>query len=90
MANNTHDLELTVLTTVNRSLYRSESPPHLEAFILKNAFNRRVFSVRGKLGLEDDSEGTVSDNFTLSVLHFTSFARLTVLHFLADDLWWCD
>lgn len=40
-----------------------------------------------QLGLEDDSERTIADDFALRVLHFPDFAGATVLDFLPDDLY---
>lgn len=57
----------------------------LESLVLKNTLDGSVFTGWGELGLENDPEGAVADDFTLSVLHFLGFTRKTILDFLPNN-----
>ena len=61
------------------------SPIYLEPLILQDSFDRRVFSSRRELGLENDAKGPISDNFALCVLHFSCLASDTVLDLFTYD-----
>lgn len=58
---------------------------YLEALILKDSLNCCVFSVRGELCLEDNTERAISYNLALCVLHFFGFTSDAILHFLTYD-----
>lgn len=62
---------------------------HLEALVLENTLNRRILTTRRKFGLENDTERAVADNFTLRVLNLASFAGLSILDLLGDNLRAC-
>lgn len=58
---------------------------YLESLILKHTLDGSVFAGRRKLGLKDDAEGTVADNFALGILHFLGFTSETILDFFANN-----
>ena len=60
---------------------------HLETLVLENTLDGRIFAVRGKLGVEDHTEGTISYDLALGVLHLSCLASDSILHLLADDLY---
>jgi hypothetical protein len=67
---NSHDLKLTIL----------------EPLVLENSLDGSVFSRRGQLGLENNSERPITNNLALCVLQVLGFAGNPILHFLADHL----
>lgn len=60
--------------------------PHLEAFVLKNAFDGSIFASGRQLGLEDNAKGAIAHDLALGVLHITSLASNTILDLLTDHL----
>lgn len=58
----------------------------LEPFILKNPFDGGVFTTRRQLGLEDDTKGPISNDFTLSILHLSCFSGQSILDFFTYNL----
>lgn len=59
---------------------------HLEAFVLKDAFDGSIFASGRQLGLEDNAKGAIAHDLALGVLHITSLASNAVLDLLADHL----
>jgi hypothetical protein len=70
VADNAHDLELTVL----------------ESLVLKDSLDGSILSRWGQLGLENNTEGAISDNLALRVLQIPSFSSHSILDLLADHL----
>lgn len=59
---------------------------HLESFILQDALDGRIFARRRKLGLEDDTEGSVAHDLALCILHVPSLSSDAILDLFANDL----
>jgi hypothetical protein len=62
---------------------------YLEPLILKNTLDGSVLSRWRKLGLENDTEGTISDNFALGILQISGLARHSILNLFTDHLCNC-
>lgn len=60
---------------------------HLESLVLKNTLDCGILVGRSQLGLENDAEGTISNNLALRVLYLSRLARDAVLDFFLDYLW---
>lgn len=87
MTDDTHDLQFAILlVSVFHQSYSTPCQAHLEALILKNAFDSCIFSVGSQLGLENHSEGAIAYDLALRVLHLPCLARQAILHFLTNDL----
>lgn len=69
VANDAHDLQLTVL----------------EALILQDPLDRSIFSGRRQLGLEHHTKRTVADDFALRVGKISGFSSDAVLDSLTND-----
>jgi hypothetical protein len=60
---------------------------HLEALVLQHTLDGSILSAGRQLGLENDAEGAIADDFALRVGEVLVVARHAVLHLLADDFW---
>lgn len=60
---------------------------YLEALVLQHPLDGSIFTGGRQLGLEDDTEGTISDNLALCVLHISSLARDAILDLFANNLY---
>jgi len=69
MADNAHDLELSVL----------------EALVLQHALDGGILTRRRQFGLENDTEGAIADDLALGVLHLLGLPSKAVLDLLTDD-----
>ena len=58
----------------------------LEALVLENPLDGRIFTRGRELGLEDDAETAIAYYLALGVLHLFRLAREAILHLLADYL----
>ena len=89
MAYDPHNLKLAVLRGSVLVMHRSEAcirSSHLEALVLEDALDRRIFSIWRELCLEHNPKRPVSHDLTLGVLHLFCFTSKAVLDFLADHL----
>ena len=87
MANDTHDLQLTVLLlSVSERAKLSVCRAYLETLILKDTLDSCILAVGSKLGLEDYTKRAISHDLTLRVLHLLRLASQAVLHFFTNDL----
>lgn len=59
----------------------------LEALVLEHTLDGSIFTTGRELGLEDDTEGTVADNFALGVLHLFCLSSQAILDLFANYLW---
>jgi hypothetical protein len=58
---------------------------HLEALVLENPLDGRIFTTRRQLRLEDDTKGAVADNLALRVGEVLVVAGQAVLDLFADN-----
>ena len=65
--------------------YKTRSSPYLEAFILENALDGRIFTVGGEFCLKDYAKRSISNDLALSILHLFGLTGQPILNFLADD-----
>ena len=99
VTNYAHDLEFTILTRKKKKKKRVPcfffffwtritlaARAHLEAFVLKDAFDGSIFAAGRQLGLEDNAKGAIAHDLTLGVLHITSLAGNAILDLLTDHL----
>ena len=84
-----HDLQFSVLATV-----RSEEGKrgdyvvsNLETFVLKNSFDRCIFTGGRQFGLKHHPERPIPNNLTLGILHLLRLTGQSVLHLLTYDFW---
>jgi hypothetical protein len=86
MAVNQH----TVLHLLARLLHRRLAlVAHLEALVLEDLLDRNILELTGsteELGLEDDTEGAVTDHLAVRVRELLRFARLAIRSDDLDDL----
>jgi hypothetical protein len=88
MPDDSHDLEFSILQRVSPDdLQRSKINfiRYLEAFVLQDSLDGRIFAARRELRLENHAEGAVSDNLALCVSEISSLSSASVLDFFADD-----
>lgn len=88
VADNAHDLEFTVLRSksANSSRVPKACLMYLEPLILKNTLDGSVLSRWRQLGLENHTEGTISDNFALGILQVSGLASHSILNLFTDHL----
>lgn len=71
MSDDTHDLQFPVLEPSISGYVGAKAiwgVLYLESLILEYSLDRRVFARRRQLGLEDNTEGPVSDDLALGIL----------------------
>lgn len=59
---------------------------YLEALVLQDTLDGRIFTAGRELGLKDHAKGAVADNLALRVLHLFGLASQAILHLFANDL----
>ena len=85
MPNNSHDLKLAILYCISTALRIADRQLYLEAFVLQNSLDGCIFSIRGKLRLKDDTEGAISHDLALCILHLSCFTCKTILNSFAHN-----
>jgi hypothetical protein len=63
----------------------SHAQTDLEALVLQHPLDGGVFSARGQLGLENDTEGAIAHNLALCVRQVLVLSGLAVLDLFTDD-----
>lgn len=58
----------------------------LEALVLEHTLDGSIFTTGRELGLEDDTKGTVADDFALGVLHLFCLSGQAILDLFANYL----
>lgn len=88
MTNNAHDLQLTILySRQRRSICCILSYAYLEPLVLQHTLDSSIFTRRRELSLENHSEGTISHDLALGVLHIASLPSHSILDLLTNDLY---
>jgi hypothetical protein len=87
MPNDAHNLQFTVLPRVSTRMvaFGAYVQTNLEALVLQHSLDRSIFSAGRQLGLEDHTEGAISDNLALRVRQVFVFTSLAVLDLFADN-----
>lgn len=87
MANDAHDLQLTVLQCPSALACPDKGcRAHLESFVLKDALDGSIFPRRREFRLKNDAKRAIADNLALRVLHIPRLAGDTILDLFANDL----
>jgi hypothetical protein len=88
VADNTHDLKLTVLLRSEACFtqYADRLCSYLESFVLQNTLDGGVLSIGRNLCLKYDSKGAIANYFALSVLHVTNFTSDAILDSFTNNL----
>ena len=60
---------------------------YLESLVLQDSLDCGIFTTWRQLGLEDNTEGAISNNLALSVGNIPGLASRTVLNFFSNDLY---
>ena len=88
VAHDPHDLKLSVLRGSQQSenvMWRKMSNfAYLEALVLEDSLDSRVFARRRQLGLKDNAKGPVAHYLTLGVSHLLRLPRQAILNLLVD------
>ena len=89
VADDTHDLKLAILLPSLCVACDEACFPrtYLEALILKDTLDCCIFPIWRELGLENNAEGSVADDFALGVLHFFSLASKAILNLFTNHLY---
>jgi hypothetical protein len=90
MADNSHDLKLTILIRRHGQLDSHAMPQqrrmsYFEPLVLQDSFDRGIFSAGRQLRLEDNPERAIPDDFALGIGKISVFSGNAVLDFLVDD-----
>lgn len=85
MSDNAHNLEFAVLRGSAGAACHDGAQTHLEALVLQDTLDGRIFTTRRQLGLEDDTERAVADNLALRVCEVLVVAGQAVLDLFADN-----
>lgn len=83
MPHNSHNLQFTILPAncqQTAQLMNKHGNIHLESFVLKNSLDRSILSTGRKFCLKDHTEGSISNNLALCILHLSCFAGEAILH----------
>ena len=76
MTNDTHNLQFTVLPLLGYdNIVGSLAQAYLEAFVLKDTLDSSIFSVGRELCLKNNTEGAISHDLALGILHLFRLAR---------------
>lgn len=87
MANNPHDLKLTILRMVSQVPTRQRrTNMYLESLVLENTLDSSVFPRGRELRLEDHAKRSVAHDLALRVLYFSLLTCNSILYLLTDDL----
>lgn len=65
---------------------RATGAGDLETLVLEHALDGSIFTAGRQLGLEDDTEGAVTDDLALGVLHLFCLSSQAILNLFANYL----